>query len=198
MLHHRSSFLKKPTQSQSDHKASTKAVTVESTGLSVAVTVGLFPIHLTALTEQPGWLWWWHCPPQLCPQPLQSPPQWRKGHVLALHAQESEEDDLIFLDCPKLLWVTSTSPAGSSVAGDLCRGGGECLTAMATAPVVSRPKIMVIIFFLWHCAEEELSAVPVQVWTPSTNCSRRESDAESDIWTSWKTEESDQKYPSLA
>lgn len=28
--------------------------------------------------------------------------------------------------------------------------------------------------------------------------SRRQSDAKSDIWTSWKIEESDQKSPSLA
>lgn len=54
-------------------------------------------------------------------------------------------------------------PAGSLVAGDLCWGVGECLTAMATASIASRPKIMVVIFFLWHCAEEELSAAAVQL-----------------------------------
>lgn len=67
--------------------------------------------------------------------------------LLILPAQESEEDDGIFLECPELLWVRSTYPAGSSVAGDLCQGRGECLTAMATASAASRPKIIVIIFF---------------------------------------------------
>lgn len=85
MLHQNSAFLKKPTQNRSDHKTFIEAVTVEFTGLSVTVTVVLLPVHLPALIEQPGWMWLWHCPPQLCPLPLQSPPQWlhwKKGPCL--------------------------------------------------------------------------------------------------------------------
>lgn len=45
-----------------------------------------------------------------------------EGRALSLpllHAQKSEEDDGIFLECPELLWVRSMYPAGSSMAGGL-------------------------------------------------------------------------------
>lgn len=57
--------------------------------------------------------------------------------------------------------MTSTYPAGSLVAVDLWQR--VCLTVNATASAAPHPKTIVVIFFLWHCAEEELRAVAVQV-----------------------------------
>lgn len=97
-----------------------------------------------------------------------SPPQWlhwEKGPCLCpFFMHRSKRKIMAFsINAPgcELPWVRSIYPTGSSVAGDLWQG--VCLTAMATASATSSPKIIVIIFFLWRCAEEELSAVAVLV-----------------------------------
>lgn len=172
-------FLKKPTQNHLDHKPSIKTfVAAVFTQLSATVTMvclatfapGLWSRSLTGNgcgSKTPSlpscvpyfcWKWppqWLHWEKRFAPFPC-TELKGRSWHFLLTHQAVS---------CK---WMRSTYPAGSLVAGDLWQR--VRLTAMATASAASSPKIIVIIFFLWRCAEEELSAVAVQVWPPSASC----------------------------